>query len=281
MTALATAWEPDVAEAAREALVVAKSGPVHEIEEAGDFLNASRSWRSTETASDTRRNSALVHLEQRVVAGGPSRTRPGTGEGNDRWPPLVGGRSLGRRVQAPCEALRGIHPIRSRDGLLAIARTDRSIAVAVEQLDRPPHLLACRNGTINLRTGDLLRRSRPPDHRGWISTTTPLLDRALGAVPRYRLRSQRRDDQPTSRPSWATPITGEVGEHLLPDFYGAGANGKSTFITAITGVLREHAAIAPEGLLVEQKHEQHPERLAMLRGRVSCEPGAREASRPG
>ena len=269
MTALATAWEPDVAEAAREALVVAKSGPVHEIEEAGDFLNASRFleehgdrvryspelgrwfiWNNAWWQED--RLELVQELAKETIGGLRS------------WVGEASADEFKRRAKHYAESTRSGR----RDGLLAIARTDRSIAVAVEQLDRPPHLLACRNGTINLRTGDLL-----PADPGHLITRGVDLDYDPAARP--ALWEQFLDTVFAHNAETITyvqtlmgyAITGEVGEHLLPDFYGAGANGKSTFITAITGVLREHAAIAPEGLLVEQKHEQHPERLAMLRGR--------------
>jgi putative DNA primase/helicase len=62
-------------------------------------------------------------------------------------------------------------------------------------------------------------------------------------------------------------ITGEVGEHVLPILHGTGANGKSTFVTAIQNVMGEHAIVGPKGLLVEQRQEAHEERLAVLRGR--------------
>ena len=49
-----------------------------------------------------------------------------------------------------------------RDALLSIAGTDPDVVVAVEQLDAHPMLLACRNGTVDLTTGDL-RPAQPDD----------------------------------------------------------------------------------------------------------------------
>ena len=155
-----------------------------------------------------------------------------------------------------------------RDGLLTTARTDRAIAVSVAQLDRHPHLLACRNGTINLRTGEL----KPADPAHLITRGVDLDYDPDAFSETWQGFLETIMDGNTEMIAYLQSlsgyaITGEVGEHLLPDFYGTGANGKSTFVTAVTGVVGEHAAIAPEGLLIEQKHEQHPERLAMLRGR--------------
>jgi putative DNA primase/helicase len=46
--------------------------------------------------------------------------------------------------------------------MLNLAATEPGIVVAAEQLDRDPFLLACGNGTLDLRTGEL-RESDPGD----------------------------------------------------------------------------------------------------------------------
>jgi putative DNA primase/helicase len=46
-----------------------------------------------------------------------------------------------------------------REALLSLAGTDPNIVVSVDQLDSHPMLLACRNGTVDLATGEL----RPAD----------------------------------------------------------------------------------------------------------------------
>jgi putative DNA primase/helicase len=153
-----------------------------------------------------------------------------------------------------------------RDGMLAIARPE--VAVAVKQLDRHPHLLACRNGTVDLRSGELL-----PADREHLITRGVELDYDPGAKADaweefLRTIFASDDDLITyNQRLFGYAITGEVGEHILPDLYGLGANGKSALLRAIQGVVGEHSITAPDGLLVEQKHEQHPEKLAVLRGR--------------
>ncbi len=153
-----------------------------------------------------------------------------------------------------------------RDGMLLIAGPE--VAVAVDHLDRHPHLLACRNGTVNLRSGKL--GPADPGHlitRGVDleydpSAHSPEWDRFL-----ERILAEDPDLIAYVQRLLGYAITGEVGEHLLPNFYGDGENGKSQLLIAVQDVLGELAAVAPEGLLVESKHERHPERLAMLRGR--------------
>ena len=166
--------------------------------------------------------------------------------------------------------------------MLAVARPD--VAVVVEQLDTSPYLLACRNGTVDLRSGELLPADRghlvtrgvpidyDPDARselwdGFLSTTSPATRSSPGTC--------------NGSPGTARPATSAARR---PEPNGTGANGKTTFTRAISGVLGEQACTAPEGLLVETRHEQHPERLAVLRGRrlvVSSELEARSVLAEG
>jgi putative DNA primase/helicase len=153
-----------------------------------------------------------------------------------------------------------------RDGMLSIAGPE--IAVAVAQLDRHRHLLACRNGTVNLRTGELA----PADPRQLLTRGVKLDYDPSAQSPEWQRFLETVFAGDAELISYVQrllgyAVTGEVGEHLLPNFYGDGNNGKTQLLNAVESVLGDLAAVAPEGLLVESKHEQHPERLAMLRGR--------------
>jgi len=155
-----------------------------------------------------------------------------------------------------------------RDALLLLARTDPSIIVAVDQLDAHPLLLACRNGTVDLRAGDI-RPARQADllthgidvdydpearsaaWESFIATTFGGDDDLIGFVQRLL----------------GYCMTGVVHEHVLPVFHGAGANGKSVLTGVVQDLLGDHAMTAPEGLVIRHDHEPHPERIAALRGR--------------
>ncbi len=155
-----------------------------------------------------------------------------------------------------------------REAVRAIAGTDPDIVVAVDQLDSHPFLLACRNGTVDLTTGELCL-AQPED----------LLTRGIDV-----------DFDPDAQPDrWGTfldaifggdtdliayvqrllgyCLTGVVHEHIVPVLTGVGANGKSTLIGVVQDLLGDHAITAPEGLVIRRDHDPHPERLAVLRGR--------------
>jgi putative DNA primase/helicase len=59
---------------------------------------------------------------------------------------------------------------------------------------------------------------------------------------------------------------GRVVSHVLPIFCGAGANGKSTFLTAVLGALGDYAAPADPDLLTARTFDAHPTGVADLFG---------------
>jgi putative DNA primase/helicase len=155
-----------------------------------------------------------------------------------------------------------------RDALLSVAGTGPDVVVAIEQLDTHPLLLACRNGTVDLTNGSL----GPADPAQLITrgvdvdydpdATSELweafIDTTFSGDPDLIAYVQR---------LLGYCMTGVVHEHILPVLTGVGANGKSTLVGIVQDILGEHAITAPEGLVITLRHEPHPERLAVLRGR--------------
>lgn len=154
------------------------------------------------------------------------------------------------------------------DALLSVAGHASEIVVSVTQLDAHPHLLACRNGTVDLTTGEL----RAPD-RAHLLTRGVAVDYDADA---FSERFVAFLDEVFAGDSELIAyvqrllgycITGEVRDHVLPVWWGAGANGKSTLLGATQDLLGDLAISAPEGLIIRRDHEPHPERMAALRGR--------------
>ena len=61
-------------------------------------------------------------------------------------------------------------------------------------------------------------------------------------------------------------LTGITTEHSLHFAWGLGANGKSTFLNALQGMLGSYAGTAPMETFIESKGDRHPTDLAMLQG---------------
>jgi putative DNA primase/helicase len=61
-------------------------------------------------------------------------------------------------------------------------------------------------------------------------------------------------------------LTGSVQEHALFFFYGLGANGKTTFLNALTACAGDYHRTAPIETFTASNHDRHPTDLAALRG---------------
>ena len=61
-------------------------------------------------------------------------------------------------------------------------------------------------------------------------------------------------------------LTGRTSEHALAFLYGTGANGKTTFLNAITGCAGDYHRTAPIETFTASNSDRHPTDLAGLRG---------------
>jgi putative DNA primase/helicase len=148
--------------------------------------------------------------------------------------------------------------------MVEVARPN--VAIRVEDLDRNPDLLACPNGTLNLRTGVL----RPADRDDLITRAVPVeydedahsdeflafLDRTFGSDVELVDYVQR---------LCGYGLTGHTSEHVIGIWWGTGGNGKSALVEAIRSSIGPYSASAAEGLLTAQS-DRHEERIASLRG---------------
>lgn len=155
------------------------------------------------------------------------------------------------------------------EAMKALAASQPEVAITHEVLDRQPHLLNCKNGTVDLRTGEL----RPHDPADLITQTTGVEYPTDPVVPSLWLQTldtvfdgDKAIIEFLQR-LFGLILLGEVREHLLPIFHGDGANGKSVVVETVMGVMGEYALKAPRGLCTASKHEQHPTALADLCGK--------------
>jgi putative DNA primase/helicase len=156
---------------------------------------------------------------------------------------------------------------------ITLARTDSRVAVHHDQLDRDLWLLNVTNGTIDLRTGTL----QPHDRDDLMTKLAPVAFDAEARCPTWDAFLARAMGGDTELVGYLARLvgyglTGNVGEHVLVFLYGAGANGKSTFLSTVHAMLGDYATPAPRGLLFRARGERHPTELASLHGRrfVTC-----------
>jgi putative DNA primase/helicase len=150
--------------------------------------------------------------------------------------------------------------------MIALTRSEPGIAIEPEQLDADPWLLNCRNGTLNLRTGEMHEHCREDlitklvdvdyisnaDCPTWLA----LLERIL---PTEGLRHffQR---------AVGYSLTGDTREQVLFMCLGTGANGKTTTMEGCSRLLGDYGRRTDFGTFLAQDQERVRNDLAGLVG---------------
>lgn len=146
-----------------------------------------------------------------------------------------------------------------------LARADRSHAATADIWDSDLWSLNTPGGLVDLMTGTLLSHRRV-DANTKIATATP-----RGECPAWQdfLGTVTRGDaelQAYLQRIVGYCLTGVTSEHALFFLYGTGANGKSVFLTTISGILGDYAIVAPIDMFMATTGERHPTDMAGLRG---------------
>jgi P4 family phage/plasmid primase-like protien len=148
------------------------------------------------------------------------------------------------------------------DNVLALAKG--VLEVQVDQLDADPDLLNCANGTVDLRTGELL----PHNPADLITRTAgaPYEAGATHADWAKALEALPEDVRWWLMVRFGQAITGHVpDDDIMPFLKGSGANGKSTVVNAISRALGDYyLVVSPKALLADVK--AHSTDLADFRG---------------
>jgi len=147
-----------------------------------------------------------------------------------------------------------------------LARADRRHAMTVEEWDADPWKLNTPSGIVDLKTGEVSEHRRedfctkitgarvadqPP--RLWLG----FLDRVTDGDPELQAFLRR---------MFGYALTGITTEHALFFLYGTGKNGKSVFISTISGIAGEYARSAPIETFTASNNDQHPTDRAGLLG---------------
>ena len=148
-----------------------------------------------------------------------------------------------------------------------LTRSDRRIAATVDQWDADPWLLNTPSGVVDLRNGEV--RSSSPN--AYMTKVTGVVADSSCAIPTWRRFLQRTTDGNTELEDFLQRVsgyalTGVTSEHALFFIYGTGANGKSTFLNAITGCQGDYHRTSAIETFTASATERHPTDLAALRG---------------
>lgn len=164
------------------------------------------------------------------------------------------------------------HAVRSESAakirnMIGLAESDRSIAIVPRRLDNAPWLLNVKNGTLDLRTG----RLRDPRRDDLLTKLAPVTYDDDAPCPRWEGFLRRvlpdAEDRAFVQRAIGYSLTGSTEEQVLFILWGAGANGKSTFLETLRTVLGDYAHQAPgELLLSKSRGSGIPADVADLQG---------------
>jgi hypothetical protein len=151
--------------------------------------------------------------------------------------------------------------------MVNLTKTESSIPVKQSMLDADPWLFNCQNGTIDLRTGELLAH-----HRSNLCTKeVPIAFDPDAKCPTWtaflvRVMADNRALVKFLQRAVGYALTGMTSEQVLFFLYGTGANGKSTFIETCRNLVGEYAQQADFDTFVPKENGHPRNDLARLAG---------------
>lgn len=150
--------------------------------------------------------------------------------------------------------------------MIELAKSEPGIAVRGDTLDANPWLLNCRNGTVDLRSGDL----RPHQRQDLITKLAPVEFDLNATSTLWEGFLERilpdEDVRDFVQRAAGYSATGTVSERKLLVAYGTGRNGKSTMLETLQAALGDYALMTPSTTLLAGRDGAIPNDIARLKG---------------
>jgi len=157
-------------------------------------------------------------------------------------------------LQAKATSLRNLKNLKN---VLELAADQPGMSLTGDEWDQHPWLLCVKNGTLDLRTGEL-RASEPAD---FLKAQSPTTFDANAGCPRWERFVSEVFDADAEMSDFMQRLLGYiltavVRDHVLPVLYGLGRNGKSVMLETLGHVLGRDGAttIAADALMDATKN---------------------------
>jgi P4 family phage/plasmid primase-like protien len=154
-----------------------------------------------------------------------------------------------------------------------LAQAKAHVPIELNELDRDGYLLNCQNGTIDLRTGQLM----PHRKDDLITVMVPITYDPTAQCPKWLAFLQYITALDTALQNYfqiavGYTLTGEVKEQIFFDCYGEqGNNGKTTFLTVLRSLAGDYGTAVPIDLFLHNNRSNaaqgHTESLANIQGK--------------
>jgi putative DNA primase/helicase len=156
---------------------------------------------------------------------------------------------------------------RQRENFVRAARYILELNAAVDDLDRDPWLLNVENGTIDLRTGELL----PHRQEDMITKIAKVHFDRNAECPKWKqfireIMGYKGDLIAFLQTAAGWAVSGDIGEQSMFILYGTGANGKSTFLNVLMHILGDYAITTYAETFMKRSNETLTNDIARLRG---------------
>lgn len=151
--------------------------------------------------------------------------------------------------------------------MISLVRSEGTIATTNEQFDSDIFLLNCKNGTLNLQTGELKVHSKDD----YITRRVEFDYNKNADCLEWRhflMTIFQGDIQLIDFMQRAVgySLSGSIKEQCIFILYGVGMNGKSTFLKHIFRILGDYAINTPATTLMEKYNDSIPNDVARLKG---------------
>lgn len=149
--------------------------------------------------------------------------------------------------------------------MLEVAKSD--VAVKPDLFDMNPWLLNVANGTLDLKTGELL----PHIRENYITKLAPVEYDPLAECPKWishlkRIMNHNQNLLDYLQTGYGYSLTGNTDERKIFFQYGTGANGKTTTNEVIKEVMGDYAVRTPTETLFIKHDGSIPNDVAKLNG---------------
>jgi len=157
-----------------------------------------------------------------------------------------------------------------RAAMADLAISEPEIPITLEELDTDPWLFNCKNGTIDLRTGEL----KPHDKDDLITHISPVEYLPDAECPLWleflkTVTNNDTDLQNYLQRAAGYSLCGDISTQVVFFLYGAGNNGKSTFLNILSEIIGDYSHKASMDIFTATKSgspQGHQEGVVNLQG---------------